>query len=274
MTALGPGDGSDFLDHLARASALFLDAVLAAAPDAPVPTCPGWTADDLLWHLAEVQWFWGEVVRTRADDPDPVEATKPDRPPDRDGLVALYRRASADLHVTLAGTPAETPVWTWAADRTAGFVRRRQAHEALVHRLDAELTARPDGAGRVPVDPALAADGVDEVLGVMFGDLPPWATATPDPEGATVRMVATDAGRSWLVALGRWSGTSPNTGRHYDDPTLWLLPDDNRRAATVSGPAADLDCLLWNRPTTGAVGRAGEERALALLDAVVAAGIQ
>lgn len=276
MTSPRRADGSDLdhLDHLARESTRFLEAVLDAAPDAQVPTCPEWTADDLLWHLAEVQWFWGEVVRTRADDPDRVEAVQPERPADRDGLVALYRRASADLHAVLATTPPETPVWTWAADRTAGFVRRRQAHEALIHRLDAELTAAPDGAAVTGIDPALAADGVDEALGVMYGDVPEWASTTPDPRGAAARLVATDAGRSWLVTFGRWSGTSPNTGRSYDDPALWLVPDDGREAATVSGRAADLDCLLWNRPATGTVSRSGDQRSLALLDAVVAVGIQ
>ena len=49
-----------------------------------------------------------------------------------------------------------------------GFVRRRQAHEALIHRIDAELTA----GRRTPVDPLLGADGVDEALRVMYGGVP------------------------------------------------------------------------------------------------------
>ncbi len=49
----------------------------------------------------------------------------------------------------------------WADDKTAGYIARRQAHEALVHRLDAELTV----GDRTPLDPRLAADGVDEALG-------------------------------------------------------------------------------------------------------------
>jgi uncharacterized protein (TIGR03083 family) len=270
MTTMGPGDGSDYLDHLVRESTRFLEAVLESAPDARVPTCPDWTTDDLLWHLAEVQWFWSQVVRTRADDPASVEAAKPDRPGSREGLLVLYRRASADLHTVLAETPPETEVWTWAADRTAGFVRRRQAHEALIHRLDAELTA----GTRTGMNPALAADGVDEALGVMFGDIPGWATSTPDPQGASARIVATDLDRTWLVRFGRWSGTSPTTGRRYDDPALWPEPDDGRAAAAVTGRAVDLDCLLWNRPAELAVNRSGDQRSLAMLDAVIAVGVQ
>ena len=48
--------------------------------------------------------------------------------------------------------PAE-PAWTWSAEQTVGFTLRRQAHEALIHRLDAEQTAGDGhrarrGAGR------------------------------------------------------------------------------------------------------------------------------
>jgi hypothetical protein len=53
----------DFLDHLELESARFAEAIGGARPEAPVPSCPGWNADDLLWHLAEVQWFWGTIVR-------------------------------------------------------------------------------------------------------------------------------------------------------------------------------------------------------------------
>jgi len=48
--------------------------------------------------------------------------------------------------------------------RNLGFVRRRQAHEVLIHRLDAELTAGVDASA---MDPRLSADGVDELLRVM-----------------------------------------------------------------------------------------------------------
>jgi hypothetical protein len=38
--------------------------------------------------------------------------------------------------------------------------------------------------------------------------------------------------------------------------------------------AVDLDCLLWNRPAEMAVTRSGDQRALALLDEVIAVGVQ
>jgi hypothetical protein len=53
----------DYLDHLARESARFVAVLRDTAPGARVPSCPDWDADDLLWHLAEVQWNWGTIVR-------------------------------------------------------------------------------------------------------------------------------------------------------------------------------------------------------------------
>src|SRR5215467_15586275 len=115
----------DFLDHLARESARFAQAIGEAQPGALVPSCPGWTADDLLWHLGEVQWFWGTVVRDRLTE-EQAEARKPPRPGDPAALAAFYRRASRDLGEALA-VPPDTPAWTWSPDQTVGFIRRRQA---------------------------------------------------------------------------------------------------------------------------------------------------
>ncbi|MGM3262735.1 maleylpyruvate isomerase N-terminal domain-containing protein, partial [Klebsiella pneumoniae] len=85
---------------------------------------------------------------------------------------AAAEQASADLVAELrAADPAE-PAWSWSADRTVGFTVRRQAHEALVHRLDAEQAAGAVTA----LDPALAADGVHEALAVMFGAEPPFGS--------------------------------------------------------------------------------------------------
>lgn len=45
----------------------------------PVPTCPDWGFDDLVWHMCEVQHFWGSIVEDRLDDPEAVVDL--DRPP-------------------------------------------------------------------------------------------------------------------------------------------------------------------------------------------------
>lgn len=260
----------NYLDHVARESASFADAISGAAPGAAVPSCPDWVADDLLWHLAEVQWFWGTIVHGRLSDPSAAEAAKPQRPADRDALTAFYRQASRDLLETLTATSAETEVWTWSDDHSVSFIRRRQAHEALVHRIDAELT----GDTRTPIDSALAADGVDEVLRVMYGGSPAWGAFQPD-DGKTVRLHTTDTGDSWVVRLGRFTGTDPSAGTSYDEPELRIddADVDAEAAASVAGTAADLDCWLWHRETVAPISRSGDEAVLAELDRIIAPGI-
>jgi Mycothiol maleylpyruvate isomerase N-terminal domain len=79
MTSPNAG-GLDYLGHLARESARFAEAVGTVPPSAAVPTCPDWNADDLLWHLGEVQWFWGAIVRDGVTTDDQVEKLRAERP--------------------------------------------------------------------------------------------------------------------------------------------------------------------------------------------------
>lgn len=260
----------DYLAHLASESARFGSVMAATAPDARVPTCPDWTADDLLWHLAEVQWFWGAIVRERVDA-DKAEELKPDRPSDRAGLAEFYAKASGDLDAILAATPPQTEVWTWADDKSAGFVRRRQAHEALIHRIDAELTA----GDRSKMDPRLSADGIDEALRLMYGGtVPDWGSFKAN-EGRTLRITATDTGDSWFITLGHFTGTDPESRESYNEPCIHAADADpgTSAAATIAGTAADLDCWLWHRPPLGTIDRAGDEDVLAAFEGKIAGGI-
>ncbi len=260
----------DYLDHLARESARFGQALREAAPDTPVPSCPDWTADDLLWHLAEVQWFWGTIVREKLTDPSAAEELKPERPDGRADLLDFYERASRDLGEILSSTSPETPAWTWSTEQTVGFIRRRQAHEALIHRVDAELTA----GNRTPMDSRLSADGVDEVLRIMYGGAPPWGTFSPD-EAKTLRVLITDTGDAWDITLGRFTGTDPDDNTAYDEPDIRVAVAEPGfpTKATIAGSAADLDCWLWHRPTFEAVTRSGDESVLSDFESTIAGGV-
>jgi uncharacterized protein (TIGR03083 family) len=264
----------DYLAHLRRESARFAEALRDAPSDARVPTCPDWDADDLLWHLAGVQLFWGEVVRhgvTAKAEAHKLEPSDDDRPATRAALAEFYRTTSAALSQTLADTDPSTTVWTWSNEQSVGFIRRRQAHEALVHRLDAELTA----GNRTAMDPALCADGVDEVLKVMYGGDPPWGTKTLD-ESRTIRVRTTDTGDSWLVTLATFSGTDPDDGVTYDDePDIQVADVDPGGAAqaTISGTAEDLDCWLWQRPPLTEPERDGDLSVLDAFQSTISPGI-
>jgi uncharacterized protein (TIGR03083 family) len=260
----------DYVDHLIRESARFADVLREVPPDARVPSCPDWNADDLLWHLGEVQWFWGTIVREHVNG-EQAEALKPPRPADRAGLRAFYEHACHDLAEVLAATSPGTAAWTWSDDQTVGFIQRRQAHEALIHRVDAELTA----GTRTPLDPALSADGVDEALHVMYGGLPAWATFAPDDGGPVLRLRATDTSGSWLVTFGQFTGTDPDDGISYDEPDIHAADRDpgTEAAAGVTGTAADLDCWLWHRPPLTPVEGWGDRQVLGRFESAIAPGI-
>ncbi|HUZ52774.1 MAG TPA: maleylpyruvate isomerase N-terminal domain-containing protein [Streptosporangiaceae bacterium] len=270
MTTYNPRN-IDYLGHLARESALFAHAIGGTAAGTQVPSCPDWTADDLLWHLAEVQWFWGTIVGQGVDGAG-AGALAPSRPEDRAALMDFYLSVSGELGTALASAAPETPAWTWSDDKTVGFIIRRQAHEAMIHRVDAELTA---GHRRSHLDPALSADGVDEALRIMYGgDLPVWGTLVPG-DARTLRISATDTGDSWFVTLGQFSGTDPEDQKSYDRPGIQVTGTDpgTPAAATVRGTADDLDCWLWHRPPDTPLERSGNVGILGEFDAVIADGV-
>jgi len=261
-----------YLAHLDRESRRFAEVLGGVDPAIPVPSCPDWTAADLVWHLTEVQWFWGSIAGDRITDAGAVDAAdqdKPDRPGGYQDLLALFGTARERLAAAVADGPDDTPLWSWAAEQTLRFTRRRQAHEALIHRVDAELTA---GIPVQPLDPQLAADGIDEVLTVMWAGMPAWASFLPG-EGV-LAIQSADTGNDWLIELGRMSGTSTNTGKTYDGPAIAMLESGARAAdAQVRGKATDLDQWLWNRGKFG-IEPSGAQPVLDRLAALIATGVQ
>jgi uncharacterized protein (TIGR03083 family) len=257
-----------YLQHIEQQSARFTEALAAAQGDEQVPPCPDWKADDLLYHLGEVQTYWSRVVGEGAHTQEEVDAfSDPERAGSHEALIEFSRHATARLLDALRATDPAEPRWTWSDEQTAGFTYRRQAHEAMIHRLDAELTT----GRRTPLDPALATDGVDEVLKIMFAGCPPWGSISPH-EGHTLLVHATDTGAAWLVTLARFTGTNPKDGKSYDEADITVadaVPGDPA-AATISGTAADLDCWLWHRPGVGELSRSGDADVLREVEAVLA----
>lgn len=283
--------------RLIRREADRLAAVLAQAdPSSAVPTCPGWTAADLLWHLTEVEEFWSAILQAdaRTDaDIERIEAEKAPRPdgPDAERIV-LTRRAAATArlthHLTLR-TDAE-PSWTWfGPDRTVGFIRRMQLHEATVHRVDAELTA---GLSVTLPEAAVATDGVAHLLDVMMAAsyhwIPDWARISP---AATIDLVITDAPDAPphpRVQIDRLTGTDPATGQAVTELLARRAPDAAPAAtalphAVATGDAVALYLWGWGRGAAldhladGAVRSAalsGDDDAVAIAHARIAQGIE
>lgn len=239
-----------YLEAIGRESRRFREVLVDQPAGTKVPSCPGWDVDDLLWHLGggDVQHFWAWIVANRPEGPE--DYPQPARPADRHGILAVLDRAHEDLMLRLHNADPADGCWSWAGDtslHTVAFTMRRQAHEALIHRVDAELAA----GERAPLDPHLAADGVVECLEVMYGGKPSWGHFAAD--GSRIAVDITDTGHRVVLGLGRFTGHDPDSGEDCDEDDVQVLerghidgtsaPADLR----VSGTAEELDLWLWHR---------------------------
>lgn len=234
-----------YLDHIRRESARFREVLASCDPAARVPSCPEWSAADLLWHLTTVQHWWCTVVSHRPRTRDQLGYTEPDRPEGHVALLAAFDAAHASFAAAVEAADPTEPAYSWSgdpADHTVGFTYRRQAHEALIHRVDAELTAGVPTA----IDAALAADGVDEVLDKMYGNLPAWGSFDPLPHFVEFRL--SDTGTSVWAQPGIFSGTPPEGDPISGENDLHVVADPGVAAdVVVSGRASDVDTWLWRR---------------------------
>lgn len=230
-----------YLAHIRAESARFADVLADADPAARVPACPDWSATDLLTHLAGVQDFWTHVITHRPAPPATYE--EPTFEGDHTALVAGFRSTSATFTERLGAADPADPAWSWAPEQTVGFTYRRQALEALIHRVDAEQAAGLPSE----LDPALAADCVDEVLDVMYGGKPSWGEFAPLPH--YVRVDLTDVDQRIWVQLGSFAGTDPESGEQIQEETdIAVVPPPGAEPdAAVSGPASALALWLWQR---------------------------
>ena len=214
------------------------DAAEAAGPAAPVPGCPGWDVAELVWHLTEVHYFWGEIVARRLHDPELVPPLE--RPGDFPALLARCRDGVERLASTLAAADPAASLWTWARQKDAGFVIRHQAQETAVHRWDAE-----HAAGRAFfIEPDLAADSIDEFLEHTAA----WRNEGAPPVGGTVHLHATDAAGEWTISEDAAGALVVQAGH-------------SKGEAALRGRASDLLLILYRR--------LGPEAAEALGDAGV-----
>jgi uncharacterized protein (TIGR03083 family) len=246
----------------------FAEVLSAADVSRPCPTCPDWTAADLLWHLTEVHFFWAGVLERRAQseaDLPAVEGAKPERPNALADLLVLRELATAALLRQLASREDAEPCWSWwPPDQTVGFTRRMQTYEATMHRVDAELTA---GLPVGPIAMDVAAGAVDHAVDVMWGWMP--ADATYEA-GSVVEFVAADTRQSWLVEVGSWTGQPDESGAVVAAPRA-VRATAGEPTATVRAPVVDLAMWAWTRGD--AVQIAGRSPAIAALEALLAQGM-
>lgn len=189
--------------HDVKAQTHLLAAQLAPASlDRQVPTCPEWTLRQLAGHLGGVQRWATAVVAGRLSGPPERVAVEP---PDDAAALAGWLVQGADAFAEAVGEAGpETRVWSWSGDDRVAFWARRMANEAALHAVDAQLV---DGTA-APLDPARAADGIDEWLWMLTlpgGRAAREAAGYPvRPGGETLHVHATDPELS-AESEGEWA---------------------------------------------------------------------
>ncbi|KAA2264883.1 maleylpyruvate isomerase family protein [Solihabitans fulvus] len=246
---------ADLVRQVEIQAAALRAAVLAAGPDTSVPTCPGWTVQKLVAHVARVHGWAAEALRTSPTAPVP---DFPSAPRDWDELLAWWDERRDTLLDRLRSTPPDAPAWTFSSPdgpSFAGFWARRQAHETAVHRLDAEhALAGSDNPSVLPTllfEPEFAADGIEEMLFDMMPRVRShWAES---PATGRVLLHAADVGRAWEVRLA--AGELPEVGPTRDSATT--------EDASIVGTADAVYRATWGRPSTAV--RTGDATLLAAL---------
>ncbi|MER7398863.1 maleylpyruvate isomerase family mycothiol-dependent enzyme [Streptomyces sp. NPDC000151] len=208
----------------------------------PVPSCPGWTVNQLLRHLGGAQRWAADLVRSGATEPLPDEHFRDlspyvgEDPAELDGWLAEGVGLLADA-LREAGPDAE--MWTplpGDAGQGSTFFARRFTHETAIHRADAALAL---GVEYV-LDEEVALDAVEEWL--ELGSLPVMFEYHPELRellgpGRTLHFHATDtapeAGAEWVVDL---------TG----DAITWRRAHE-KAAVAVRGPLTELLLTIYRR---------------------------
>jgi len=204
-------------------------AVAAAPADAPVATCPGWDVRGLVAHLVGVHRWAGAIILTGEQQSTPEPAVPEDE------LADWYARSATALLAALRAVEPDQEGWTLvgAQPQRAAFWWRRQLHEVTVHTVDVLLAT---GRGsEATVEPAVAADGVDEVLTMWPHRLRQRGLRVVLP--GPVEVSATDTGDRWLLIPGEGV---PAVSRPDG-------PSGSAGADRVAGPAVELYLRLWAR---------------------------
>ena len=230
--------------------------LVATDLEAPVPSCPEWSVDQLLRHVATVYRHKVVAMQTGLQPQDwvPDFSTEP--------ALDLLDRAYQELNAEFDARAPDAPAWTWyAPDQTVGFWIRRMAHETAIHRYDAELAA----GLTTPVVNDLAADGVDEALTVILTD------------DGDIRAISEVADLSGVTNLDLPTIEVRNGARSFFvRPTLEgvFVDATGEAATTIEGVPSDLLLWLWRRADADTLKVTGDPSGVAVLSRLMETATQ
>ena len=231
--------GVDFRATLLGETRALGDVIRNADPETPVPSCPGWTMNQLLKHVGRGHRWSAQIIAERRLEPlDPREVRGGKPPEDPDGAIDWLNGGAQLVIDAVNRVGAEFKVWTFIGPRPAGWWIRRRVHEATVHRADAVLAL----GGDFELSAELAADCVSEWIDLAILGADPHAP--PLRRGLTLHLHATDAG---LGPTGEWTIT------HDEDGLQWSH-DHTKGETAVRGRAVDLLLVVTRRRSTAEAG--------------------
>jgi len=203
----------------------------SAAPAAPVAACPDWDLDALVRHVGWI-YQWVSTIITRGDDQPVPDGDIPGPPPSPRPPIDWFLEQHKRVIELLGTTPPERTAWNFSSlEHNVGFWVQRMAQETAVHRWDGQHAAR--GIAE-PLDPVLAAEGIDEYLDVFVRRS--LARRPRSDLHGSIHLHAGQGSGEWWWALGPES--------------VEVRHEHAKANAAVRGDASDLLLWLWNRPVT------------------------
>lgn len=225
-------DPDDHIAALVRSGTALHAAATAASLDAPVPTCPAWDVASLVAHQGMVHRWAAANLRGEKDHRPSASQAEAKATAD---LLGWYSDGLAGLVDTLRDTAddAKAMVFLNDAPPPRRFWARRQAHETTIHSVDAisAVHGRWPTAAEVTIDPAFAADGIDELLS---GFITRGSGKLHAAEPYRILVKTDDTGHAWTVRIS-------------DGPVVTTPGEAERPEVVFSGTAGQLYLSLWNR---------------------------
>lgn len=227
---------NEYISHFKSECEKF-SALCSAVLDHAVPSCPGWTVQDLIEHLGSVH---RRAAHRAGSDTDPT-GYEINLPTESSEIINWFNEGWENLLEIFNMYPDDYPTWNWSGkNMTLGWMIRRQAHETAVHRFDAELahmgipsvnaiTSLPSESIPFGFDPEFASDGVEERLEVTIAGRRNLSGSLP----GSLHLHATDIDAEWTVTL--------------KDGVMTIDKGHQKADAAIKASASELYLWSWGR---------------------------